>query len=104
MFSNTSPATEIASQPQLLGHRARLQRELALAFSEQPPSHALIKRIVDDLAGIEHALAGDDWHRSHEQAVRRHWRRLLPRRTVGFPISTSSLSIRRPVRLFYPAH
>jgi HPt (histidine-containing phosphotransfer) domain-containing protein len=45
---------------------------LALAFADQAPSHALIKRIVDDLACIEHALAGDDWHRSHEEALRRH--------------------------------
>jgi len=70
MSSSTSFTS--APQPQLVGQLARLQRELALAFSAQPPSHALIKRIVDDLAGIEHALAGDDWHRSHEQAVRRH--------------------------------
>jgi hypothetical protein len=72
MSSSTSFATDSAPQPQLHGQRARLQRELASAFSAQPLSHALIERIVGDLAHIEQALAGDRWHRSHDLAVQRH--------------------------------
>jgi hypothetical protein len=71
MFSSSSFANDSAPQPQLHGKRARLQRELALAFSGQPLSHALIERIVGDLALVENALAGAHWHRSHERAVER---------------------------------
>jgi len=69
MPRSSSSVSEAVPQAQLLGQRVRLQRELGQAFSAQHLSHALISRIVSDLARIEQALAGDRWRRSHDRAV-----------------------------------
>ncbi len=70
MFASALPVAETVPHTQLLGHRARLQRELGRAFSAQHLSFALIARIVSDLTRIEQALAGDRWQRSHDRALR----------------------------------
>jgi hypothetical protein len=59
----------VTQQSQLLGQRARLQRELACAFSAQPLSRAMIERIVGDFARVEDDLAGSRWYRSRENAL-----------------------------------
>jgi DnaJ-class molecular chaperone len=48
---------------QLRDRHARLERELADAFGEQPLPGARIDRLVDEIAAAERALAGSSAHR-----------------------------------------